>query len=384
MNILVYRGYPEIRTAKICRALRVAGHTVDFVGLTEAPIAYPTHVDHTECFDHTYRLVNPRDLWIAMPKYDIVLMMNPSDGMAVYAMAGEAQIPVIFGVNDMLSSLVGGEHLWEKAACQWADGLIFVSKTQYQQAAEKYGIPEDRIFVLPNYTSEVSVPTEKKEKLSSKDGKVHLVYVGTLTPTVHHRYLLDWFVDLLDQGACVHVYPSSEVTAYENLGDGYFYNKPISPAELSCELGKYDAGLISFRGYCDGKADGKEQTYKDQVLCNLPHKLFDYWTAELPILAPDVPGAEYARLIEHQHGGLLYSSPEDCVLKAKKIQEDPEQFINDRAITMEEAISGLVDFIGHIKSKALLHANMTIPRELVETYVMGAWALWSRGQIFVS
>jgi glycosyltransferase involved in cell wall biosynthesis len=203
------------------------------------------------------------------------------------------KIPIVHDVHDLLSIRHtkyddGIERnnlnearirVEEKQACENSDGIIAVSDAILEIARKKYNLDSQKSLVFPNYVAAQMVPKTFKNKLSSGDGMVHIVYEGHLdgTRSGGHYDLFDIFKGISYHKWHLHIYPSRENPLYRNLAKAepfIHYHGSIPPDVLLNELTQYDFGWSGFN-------TDKNSIHADTVLAN---KLFEYIAAGLPVI----------------------------------------------------------------------------------------------------
>jgi len=113
-----------------------------------------------------------------------------------------------------------------------------------------------QISFLPYCSKEFIVPINKN-KLSKKDGEIHLVYIGSggaISP--ESFYELNYFKEIINQKMHFHVYIKSNVlqdkyiiNLYKNswknlLNSKYFHlHNPLDPKKIIEEISRYDYGF---------------------------------------------------------------------------------------------------------------------------------------------
>jgi len=121
----------------------------------------------------------------AISGYDIIHVHNEPDMLTTLALGlVGGEVPVVHDCHDLLSIRgVNGKlaqvRAFERLAIRGADGVIFVSPYQRKQAQTIYrDLDESKTEIIYSYVPTAWVPEEPLEKLSVKDGEMHLVYQG--------------------------------------------------------------------------------------------------------------------------------------------------------------------------------------------------------------
>ncbi len=317
MKILFLQEQPCIRALKYARGLRsyrndlllffgYCGKTLDlFYG------------KGNEFFNGWHKLKNQTDYELK----EIVKRVNPElihchnapDSLTVQCIRlFRGKIPIVHDVHDLLSirhtkyddgierknlnsAQITGE---EKTAFEKSDGIITVSEAILEIAKKKYNLNSQNLLVFPNFVSAQMVPQTSKNKHSSADGMVHIVYEGHLdgTRTGGHYDLFDIFKEISHHEMHLHIYPSRENVLYRNLAIEepfihYHGSKP--PDVLMKELTQYDFGWSGFN-------TDKNRIHADTVLAN---KLFEYIAAGLPVIT--FPHKSQRKFLESNGIGLV-------------------------------------------------------------------------------
>ena len=155
-----------------------------------------------------------------------------------------------------------------------------------------------------------------KEKLSEKDSKYHIVYVGGVTKKIeiHHRNLFDSFDQITQKDfICLHVYPTNHLCDDYPQKKNIIYHERCPVHLLIHEISQYDFGLITFNLNMD-----------DSWYINIsePNKLYDYTFAKLPIICNDVKS--YREIIENNNLGECFKDLSK--LTEKKLDKIKEKY----------------------------------------------------------
>jgi glycosyltransferase involved in cell wall biosynthesis len=176
------------------------------------------------------------------------------------------------------------------------DARIHVSQGLLDYIRGKYGAKREIVF--HNYVSRSLAPRSFREKLSEKDGDVHVVYEGTLLSLSGDHYdLKGIFNDLARHGYHVHIYDSHSNQDYARLAethDSIHYHGHKDPRELSYEITQYDYGWAGFNV-------AKNRDHLDMAL---PNKLFEYLASGLPVLS--FPHKAQKEFLEANGVGLVF------------------------------------------------------------------------------
>ena len=246
----------------------------------------------------------------------------------------------------------------------------------YERLGEKYNFkncdgiihkgPEDELNYLPKdfqatrrpalqflpYCDEESfIPIDDKffdRKLSKKDGKIHLVYVGG----VYHNHpphfdTIEMFKEIVDQKFVLHVYATNfeelkEEKEYKKLEEtGLFYlHEPIYNEKLQREISKYDWGIyIFFTNFEKFKKIWAKTAYGN--------KISTYLEAGLPIICNSE--LEFVSHVVKSNGfGIVVENPSDIKKEIEKVDYRKLVYNLDKGrknFTIEKNIGKLKKFL---------------------------------------
>lgn len=293
---------------------------------------------------------------------DVIHCFSMPDTLAVAAIRYSG-LPVIFDSRDLST---GSDHFiledlkcatlnrlqekiykkiikrFEKEANENSAGRIYSSREMLEYANSKYNIDLNRSIVLENYQTLHFVSNKHQDKLSDRDGAIHLVYTGNIyfDDPARSKKL---FRHLESNSIHIHLYPTGDDSiigffkkTFARSKFVHFYT-PLSPRKLSDEIQKYDFGLVPH------PPDIKPINIRNV----LPNKLFDYLAAGLPIVGRNAYALK--NFIESHKVGLVYEDEEELILKLKAAENKytilPNQFI------MENHIDSVVKLYSHVLDK---------------------------------
>lgn len=182
--------------------------------------------------------------------------------------------------------IVANALRWEKEANERGAGLVYTSRAMLEYVTRKYSVTCPSV-VVPNAVYGKILPrTPAPEKLSAREGGIHLVYTGVIRDSQlgHHRDICNQ-LDLISRGEVVtHLYPiipESEAPRVHSLLDdnrNIRWHEPADYNRLYQELRQYDGGLVLLAPF-------------DTALLEvaLPNKLFEYAAAGIPSLVSPYP-----------------------------------------------------------------------------------------------
>lgn len=247
----------------------------------------------------------------------------------------------------------------EKNNFRHCDGIMHkVPEGQLKYLPKEFmAIDKPTIQFLPYCYKDLFIEINKEyfqNKLSLKDGKIHLVYGGKVPYKDPIFYsFLDVFKNLVKHKIHVDAYATnydliSNDKEFKELQKNKFFtlHKPIYGKNLQIELSKYDWALNPVF-YKPGKV-GEEW----MKICT-GNKMSTYLEAGLPMLINDNPGSFYGDIIVENGFGRIIKPWSGKKIKEiiqstdyKKIIEDIN--INRKKFSLEKNITRLIRFIDHL------------------------------------
>ena len=336
MNILFLRPQPGIRNLKYALAFKNGGFDVNIIhGYTCKTLTeYYGYGD--EYFKKFVKLDLEnleRDIRRVMKSYhiDLIHSHNAPDYLTVAAIRAVDDTPIIHENQDTISlrktpyspgayseNDVKKQLMNEKVANEQCDARIHVTEEMLEYIRKKYGSKRDIVFY--NYMSESMMPNSFKEKLSKKDGNVHIVYEGSLSSFIGDHYdLAEIFEGIASHQLHIHIYAANSNLDYKNLAEKnsfIHYHGHLDPRQLFEEITKYDFGWAGFN-------DAKNKPHMDVAL---PNKTMEYLACGLPTLS--FPHEAQKRFIKKYGVGIIIDDLETLPQKLsdrnllKKVQEN--------------------------------------------------------------
>lgn len=295
MNILFLRPQPGIRSLKYALAFKSVGFDVDVIhGYTCKTLTeYYGYGD--EYFKKFVKLDLEnleRDIKRVVHRHhvDLIHSQNAPDYLTVSATKVVDDVPIIHENQDAISlrktpyspgaylgNDVKKQLMNERIANEQCDARIHVSEELCEYVQKKYGSKMDLVFY--NYASIQMLPGSFKEKLSKKDGQVHIVYEGTLASFDGDHYdLTEIFEGIASHQLHVHIYAANANLDYKKLAEKnsfIHYHGHLDPRKLFEEITRYDFGWAGFN-------DAKNKAHMDVAL---PNKIMEYLACGLPTLS---------------------------------------------------------------------------------------------------
>jgi len=309
LRVLFLRPQPAIRSLKYVLAFNNVNAEIEPYHAYTAKTLTQLYGYGDECFRKFVRLDSRRlgkelERLVEDLSIDLIHSQNAPDTLTRVATEVADQIPIIHENQDTISlrqtpytpeGSLDEQLVDERIANQMCDARIHVSQGLLDYIRGKYGSKKEIVF--HNYVSRSLVPPSCKRKLSDIDGRIHIVYEGTLSSFPGDHYdLKEIFKDLARHGYHVHIYDSHGNQDYARLAnthDSIHYRGHKDPRELPYEITQYDYGWAGFN----------ITKNRDHLDVALPNKLFEYLSSGLPVLS--FPHKAQKEFIETNKMGLV-------------------------------------------------------------------------------
>ena len=357
MRLLFLQPQPCIRALKLAQGLKWAlGEDISLVfGYLDRTLT-ELYGYGDEFFDEFVKL-NREDLHKSISelveryKPDIIHSHNAPDFLTISAINAVDNIPIIHDSHDALTMRKMGYYAGddegrileyaeeEKKANEECNSRLYVTEGVGDYIRKRYNLDKDSDLVYRNYVSEEMMPKDLTDKLSDKDGEIHIVYAGTITSQMegHHYDLRDIFREIAEQGFHIHIYASREDAGYALLAEkdahihyhGHFNRKVL----MLDELKKYDFGWAGFN----------DALNKEHLDVCLPNKAIEYIGCGLPILT--LPHKTLSKFVTENKVGLVINSFDEMKEQLWESKEIKENVIKKRyEFTIENNINKLIQF----------------------------------------
>jgi len=356
MNVLFLRPQPAIRSLKFALGFRSIdadlrlyhGYTsktvTEFYGYGDEYFEGFIKLDLNNLEDDIQEAVFRNHI-------DVIHSQNAPDFLTVSAIKAFDDVPVIHDNQDAISLRKTPYYLGadvvqqlvdERTANTGCDARIHVTAEMKTYIREKYGSKKDVVFC--NYVSESMMPPVFKDKLSDKDGQVHIVYEGTLASLAGDHYdLRKIFQAIARYGIHVHIYDSHSNEDYQKLAeDNSFlhYHGHLDPRTLSEEMTQYDFGWSGFN----------VTKNKAHINVALPNKTFEYLACGLPVLS--YPHEAQKKFIQKHGVGLVFNDlheMQEKLANTNLVQKIRETVTRKRfCFTVERNIHKIMDLYHYV------------------------------------
>ena len=354
MRVLFLRPQPAIRSLKYVLAFNNVNAGIEPYHAYTARTLTQLYGYGDECFRKFVRLDSTRlgkelERLLEDLSIDLIHSQNAPDTLTRVATEVADRIPIIHENQDTISlrrtpytpeGNLGEQLVDERIANQICDARIHVSQGLLDYIRRKYGSKKEIVF--HNYVSRSLVPPSSKRKLSDIDGRIHIVYEGTLSSFPGDHYdLKEIFKDLAGHGYHVHIYDSHANQDYARLAkthDSISYHGHKDPRELPYEITQYDYGWAGFN----------ITENRDHLDVALPNKLFEYLASRLPVLS--FPHKAQKEFLETEGLGLVFedlNELDDKIKEQATVQQIRSNVLRKRFdFTMESNIQRVLNLYG--------------------------------------
>jgi len=352
--VLFLRPQPAIRSLKYVLAFNNVNAGIEPYHAYTARTLTQLYGYGDECFRKFVRLDSTRlgkelERLLEDLSIDLIHSQNAPDTLTRVATEVADRIPIIHENQDTISlrrtpytpeGNLGEQLVDERIANQICDARIHVSQGLLDYIRRKYGSKKEIVF--HNYVSRSLVPPSSKRKLSDIDGRIHIVYEGTLSSFPGDHYdLKEIFKDLAGHGYHVHIYDSHANQDYARLAkthDSISYHGHKDPRELPYEITQYDYGWAGFN----------ITENRDHLDVALPNKLFEYLASRLPVLS--FPHKAQKEFLETEGLGLVFedlNELDDKIKEQATVQQIRSNVLRKRFdFTMESNIQRVLNLYG--------------------------------------
>lgn len=321
-----------------------------------------------EYFDQTVKLNGEVDRGIR----DIIKDFNPTlihshnapDTLTLSAINVSKDIPVIHDVHEALSLHRSGfksgddDETYtryceeERLANEMSNGRIYSTDGICEYIQRRYDFDTENDLTFYDYPSASMMPHHFRDKISERDGEIHIVYVGCVTSVVESHYdLRNIFEDLSSHKMHIHIYPTTNLVtqsndSYKKLADSndfIHFHDTMNQKKLLEEMTQYDFGWIGLN-----RANNRQH-----LDIALPNKVMEYVSCGLPVLA--FPHRTIQMFIENNGVGLVANNVGELKnLISGDLTEIKDNVLDLRQkLGIEYQISKVVNFYKQITNEDL-------------------------------
>lgn len=286
MRVLFVQQQPCVRALKYAVALRAARPDVRLAFAYRGVTLSGLYGSGDELFERWYRLRNGlgEDLRGAVAEFrpDVIHSHNLPDSLTVSALElTDGRVPVVHDVHDLQSLRrtpyedgfpePGDPLELEKRAVEGSAALVTVSDELVADIGARHRLPA-QVLTFPNYALRRDLPGDLPPPERPRNGRLRLVYQGTLALNDGHYDLRALFAAITAADVKLAVYPNRALPDYHRLDIDL--QPTLTPARLLAALPAYDLGWAGFNTTLNGP-------HLDTAL---PNKVFEYIGCGLPVL----------------------------------------------------------------------------------------------------
>jgi glycosyltransferase involved in cell wall biosynthesis len=311
MRVLFLQQQPCVRALKFAVALRTRFPRLRLAFAYRGVTLAKLYSAGDELFERWYRLREPlpKGLRGALEDFrpDVIHSHNLPDALTVLALElTDGRVPVVHDVHDFQSLRQtpyedgfpepSNPLELERLAVEESAALITVSDELLAEIGARYRLP-GRTLVFSNYALRRDLPAELPPPDRPRNGRLRLVYQGTLAVNEGHYDLRKLFASVTAANVELDVYPNRPPQDYRGLG--IHLRRKLPPAALLAALPRYDLGWAGFNTTLN-------HAHLDTAL---PNKLFEYLGCGLPVLA--LRHKALARMLEEHQVGVVLDGLDD-------------------------------------------------------------------------
>jgi len=280
-------------------------------------------------------------------KIDLIHCHNAPERLASMIINSKFNIPVVYDQHDFIShkKKVSKKYLQREKICnEKNDGAIYITENYKNLVASKYRVNSNNI-VFPNYglTSLSVNQNDFLPKLSKRNNKIHLIYIGLITQHDNKvRNMLNIFEQLSEKGFIIHVYPTrnKKYPEYRKISNLVMHNQ-LPVKELIKEITQYNLG-IAILNY-----ELSDRKKVDETRFGFWNKMFDYLMAGIPVLTLDL-FEDMSEFVKMNEFGISFKEISELTpetLQSYDLNKIADKIVKDREKwTMENQIQKMIDF----------------------------------------
>ncbi len=334
-----------IREYRLATVLKKYGYTIYLAYFT--PTKGKTGFGFTDVYESIIPVMSLDDLMGITNEYDFEFVHSSSEPEWLTAFLLNSNKRIIHECHDLGSANVNmtPERLvMEYVSNVGARGVFYPTEALQMEAVQKFSIPKEKTFVVENLISESLAPVKYLKKLGEIDGKIHVVYEGSMTSTdeLDKRYFEKIWLKLADAGVIVHFYTNHKQAYCEYLDDihpNIIYEGNISSKELATEMTKYDVGLLLFN------VNKRNKRYLESAS---PNKMYEYLNSGIPIATYGID--TYKDFVEGNNVGKEISLDGNIYQQFYEIKriKIPNDILKRKKLTIESHEEEIICFINDI------------------------------------
>lgn len=343
-SILFVQALLCIRTIKIAEEMKKNGWNVSLAYSLDHPQI--NNREYEYIFNEIYPINTMEGFVKAVDKstFSIVHVSNSIDYLTNLLVYTNKKI--VHDTHDLVSiyrNVSEEQMVAEYVANVKAHGVIYTSEKIKKIVKAKFGIKDDKIFILENLISDFIYVEKYYEKLSSKDGCIHCVYEGGMSDQeLDFRFFEKIWSKITDEGIHIHFYTNFNEEYCRRLEEKNLflhYEGNKSSLQLASEMTKYDCGLLLFN------VNPTNRLHLETATAN---KVYEYLNSGIPIISGEVDAfSEF--VTENKIGckldltkNIFKQIKDACSIKINK------NFLKDNNLTLDMKTKDLIAFYEYI------------------------------------
>jgi len=280
---------------------------------------------------------------IKQESIDLLHFHNQPDRLGAKMIEANFGIPVVYDQHDFMSfkhKLSATDRKYERICNEKADATVYITESYKNEVGKHYKLIENSICFANYFPSANTLQkADFLPKLSAKDGKTHIAYLGRISEGKDdQKNVIEFLKDLSEKGFHVHVYPSrnKEYRKYKEIPNLEMH-KNLPYGQLIIELSQYDYGGMILN-----------DTYEDilpHLQYSLANKIFDYICAGIPVLVQDILTESRDLVINNGFGMLIDDATPENLPKGEDYNNLVAKIIAGRdEFSTEHQVKRVLDF----------------------------------------
>jgi len=316
-KVLFIATLPCVRLWRTAKVLQKNGWEV-YLGQMQSTLTEYFKLDYSP-FKEVFEMSSRGGFHHIKEYFDIVHSHNEPDTLSAMAALSmkNSSTGLVHDCHDFVSAKAGvrlHEHdrIVELMANTFVDLAVYCSEHQYQhvQGLIRENMPKS--VILFNAPLEEYIPKTLPDKKVNKN-KPKIVYAGTIREVKEsHRYFIDEFMKILKMGYELYVYAPHVPKEYDKMFRGFRNAHNMGHCnypDLIKELSQYDFGIMPFQI--------TRENYP-HLRHGLPNKLFEYFSAGLPVISKAGMDASNV-IIEGEKLGYVYNDIDEIRTEIPKL-----------------------------------------------------------------